>query len=449
MKDSSLFQEQTSAYAKKIGVMLWWTVPKCSITRADLLRSANRWNIPDKYVPNEISFVSSFNRAISSVKTTLDNKDSVLLREIKTRKIAIVKESVNSDRTNHQQLGIVECDPVKRNISLTSQCTSATDTDLLDRVGEKIGDAIQEAKKYGADDIRAVLTGFCKDAAISLRESGGIYFVSVAHEQTLNNLSSFVRELCPDAVIYCKPEYIVQQSDLAPLQAVGESELTKEIAALESAAVSLQSELANLTARDLSGKKSRQGKFINVMQDYVDAKRRVEVFSQTLDLKTGGLLGKLKSLHGDLQKQMDQLSIAVDHNISTAFEQMLDEIDQPQQPPRPSLPPPLPTPPPLLTPQVGIKVEKNAEKDGIEIFFQDKPDDAVRDRMKLNGFKFGNHKKCWYAKYTDERWQFATSLGVASVPTVPAIPVMPPQQSQVAKQAADALNRLSQLLEEI
>jgi uncharacterized protein with von Willebrand factor type A (vWA) domain len=52
----SLFQEQTSAYAKKIGVMLWWTVPKCSITRADLLRSAQRWNIPDKYVPNKISY---------------------------------------------------------------------------------------------------------------------------------------------------------------------------------------------------------------------------------------------------------------------------------------------------------------------------------------------------------------------------------------------------------
>ena len=336
----SLFQEQTSAYAKKIGVMLWWTVPKCSITRADLLRSAQRWNIPDKYVPNEISYISSFNRAISSVEKTLDNKDSVLLREIKTRKIAIIKETSCGNKLNHEQLGIVECDPSSKALKFTCQCVSEN-ADLVDKVGKEIVDAMEEAKKYGANDIRSVLTSFCRDAAISLRESGGIYFVSVAHEQTLTNLKNFVKELCTDAVIYCKPEYIVAASDLEPLQAVGQSELAKEVAALEDAAVILQAELAGLRSYELQGKKSRQGKFINVMKEYVDAKNRVETFTQTLDLKTGDLLSKLKSLHDDLQKQMNRLSVSVDRSISSAFEQMLDEIGEPANP----LPPPAPAPP--------------------------------------------------------------------------------------------------------
>lgn len=328
-----LFQEQTSAYAKKIGVMLWWTVPKCSITRADLLRSAQRWNIPDKYVPNEISFTSSFNRGLSSVKITLDNTEKVLLRPIKKNssiektRVAVVHEKTASRKNDYEQLGIIELNPQSETVRYICETVDMDLAAKFGRVQDKVADAIEQSKKYGADDIRAVLTSFCKDAAISLRESGGIYFVSVAHEQTLNNLSKFVQELCTDAVIYCKPEYIVQQSDLVPLQTVGQSELTKEIAALEDAAVSLQSELAGLTERDLRGKKSRQGKFVNVMQDYVDAKRRVETFTQTLDLKTGDLLSKLKSLHGDLQKQMDRLSISVDRSISTAFEQMLDEID--------------------------------------------------------------------------------------------------------------------------
>lgn len=343
----NLFQEQTSAYAKKIGVMLWWTVPKCSITRADLLRSAQRWNIPDKYVPNEISFTSSFNRGLSSVKITLDNTEKVLLRPIKKNssiektRVAVVHEKTASRKNDYEQLGIIELNPRSETVQYICETVDMDLAAKFGRVQDKVADAIDLSEKYGADDIRAVLTSFCKDAAISLRESGGIYFVSVAHEQTLNKLTKFVQELCTDAVIYCKSEYIVQQSDLIPLQTVGQSELTKEIAALEDAAVSLQSELAGLRSYELQGKKSRQGKFVNVMQDYVDAKNRVETFSQTLDLKSGELLGKLKAMHSDLQKQMDRLSISVDRSISSAFEQMLEEIGEPATSSHP-LPPPAP-----------------------------------------------------------------------------------------------------------
>lgn len=343
----NLFQEQTSAYAKKIGVMLWWTVPKCSITRADLLRSAQRWNIPDKYVPNKISYTSAFNRGISAVSRSLDNSDKVLLRSLKKTsstdktKVAVVHETVVGTKAHYAQLGVIELDTVNETISHSYHAMTSEEMDRFKKTLERVRESIEEAKKYGADDIRAVLTSFCKDAAISLRESGGIYFVSVAHEQTLNNLSKFVQELCTDAVIYCKSEYIVQQSDLIPLQTVGQSELTKEIAALEDAAVSLQSELAGLRSYELQGKKSRQGKFVNVMQDYVDAKNRVETFSQTLDLKSGELLGKLKAMHSDLQKQMDRLSISVDRSISSAFEQMLEEIGEPATSSHP-LPPPAP-----------------------------------------------------------------------------------------------------------
>jgi uncharacterized FlaG/YvyC family protein len=271
----------------------------------------------------------------------------VLLRSLKKTsstdktKVAVVHETVVGTKAHYAQLGVIELDTVNETISHSYHAMTSEEMDRFKKTLERVRESIEEAKKYGADDIRAVLTSFCKDAAISLRESGGIYFVSVAHEQTLNNLSKFVQELCTDAVIYCKSEYIVQQSDLIPLQTVGQSELTKEIAALEDAAVSLQSELAGLRSYELQGKKSRQGKFINVMKEYVDAKNRVETFTQTLDLKTGDLLSKLKSLHDDLQKQMNRLSVSVDRSISSAFEQMLDEIGEPANP----LPPPAPAPP--------------------------------------------------------------------------------------------------------
>ena len=347
----NLFQEQTSAYAKKIGVMLWWTVPKCSISRSELEVAASDYGIPNKYVPNKISFTSAFNRGISAVSRSLDNSDKVLLRSLKKTnstdktKVAVVHETVVGTKAQYEQLGVIELDTVNETISHSYHAMTSEDMDRFKKTLERVRESIEESKKYGADDIRAVLTSFCKDGAISLRESGGIYFVSVAHEQTLNKLTKFVKALCKDAVIYIKPEYIVSATDLAPLQMVGQSELAKEVAALEDAAISLQAELAGLRSHELRGKKSRQGKFVNVMQDYVDAKNRVETFSQTLDLKSGELLNKLKAMHSDLQKQMDRLSVSVDRSISSAFEQMFEEIGEPATPsPQVQISKPLPPP---------------------------------------------------------------------------------------------------------
>lgn len=103
-----------------------------------------------------------------------------------------------------------------------------------------------------------------------------------------------------------------------------------------------------------------------------------------------------------------------------------------------------------------MRVERNAEKDGIEIFFDDKPDETMRDRIKSNGFRFGKYKKCWYAKYTPTRWEFAASLtGVAaSTPVAPAeVPVIEttatPADNAIADKVENAIAYLQQLLEEI
>lgn len=114
-----------------------------------------------------------------------------------------------------------------------------------------------------------------------------------------------------------------------------------------------------------------------------------------------------------------------------------------------------------------MRVERNAEKDGIEIFFDDKPDETMRDRIKSNGFRFGKYKKCWYAKYTPMRWEFAVSLtGVtAPAPVTPAeefygdvrMPFLDGTRTQdmahadnaIADKVDSAIAYLQQLLEEI
>jgi len=58
----------------------------------------------------------------------------------------------------------------------------------------------------------------------------------------------------------------------------------------------------------------------------------------------------------------------------------------------------------------GMVVRRNEEKDGIEISFPAKPDDAIIEMLKMTGFRWSRFAKVWWAKYTDDLWQFANSI---------------------------------------
>lgn len=57
--------------------------------------------------------------------------------------------------------------------------------------------------------------------------------------------------------------------------------------------------------------------------------------------------------------------------------------------------------------QVSYKINK--EKNGIELYFSEKPSEAIREQLKQYGFKW-SRLGFWYAKKTDERLHFTLSL---------------------------------------
>jgi hypothetical protein len=61
----------------------------------------------------------------------------------------------------------------------------------------------------------------------------------------------------------------------------------------------------------------------------------------------------------------------------------------------------------VQTLQISYKI--NHEKNGIELYFSDKPNEAIREQLKRMGFKWSK-RGFWYAKKTDERLQFVLSL---------------------------------------
>lgn len=49
----------------------------------------------------------------------------------------------------------------------------------------------------------------------------------------------------------------------------------------------------------------------------------------------------------------------------------------------------------------NLTISKNEEKNGIELYFNSKPEQSIIDNLKLNGFRWHNVKKCWYNKISD------------------------------------------------
>lgn len=57
------------------------------------------------------------------------------------------------------------------------------------------------------------------------------------------------------------------------------------------------------------------------------------------------------------------------------------------------------------------KVLLNNELNGVELYFNGKPSQEVREEMKINGFRWNGKKVCWYAKQNNKTIALANKLG--------------------------------------
>lgn len=56
-------------------------------------------------------------------------------------------------------------------------------------------------------------------------------------------------------------------------------------------------------------------------------------------------------------------------------------------------------------------IKHNEAKDGIEIYFPSKPNAAILDNIKANGFRWGKFNKCWYARVSSRTLETAAKYG--------------------------------------
>ena len=58
-------------------------------------------------------------------------------------------------------------------------------------------------------------------------------------------------------------------------------------------------------------------------------------------------------------------------------------------------------------------INLNQELNGVELIFKSRPASAILEAIKNQGFRWNNKKSLWYAKQTEERLEFARTLGEA------------------------------------
>jgi trehalose-6-phosphate synthase len=67
---------------------------------------------------------------------------------------------------------------------------------------------------------------------------------------------------------------------------------------------------------------------------------------------------------------------------------------------------PKPTP---IKKKIGY-VQRDYEHYGIEIYFYHRPNEAVLDKLKDNGWHWHRQKKCWFRKYSTANQKFADKI---------------------------------------
>lgn len=64
-----------------------------------------------------------------------------------------------------------------------------------------------------------------------------------------------------------------------------------------------------------------------------------------------------------------------------------------------------------ITTEGMAKIVHNQSKDGIEIYFPSKPNVAILENIKANGFRWGKFNKCWYARVSNRSIETAAKYG--------------------------------------
>lgn len=333
---------------KLIGYELWWTVPQGSIHHKDYLRAASGTTIPSYYLKDKLGRSECFNRATSASLATEISKS--LGAEISFKKITvrdsyakgILFSKQEGLKLTVQQIGMVS---VTANPGYNATLTFRTDPrHYLESEHEAIMDCVMEKVSsshdpdiYNRDDVVGVLIAFCREYGFSLRESGGIYFIPSSSQILLHDVKDFVVKCIPDAKIYLKKEYVLEDSELDIYREVFRSEILKDFVEIQKSYNDLTVRIDDQLTQKIPVQKRTANSWIESLKDFKLAQDRIRLFSESLNTSEKNMTNSLVKMRRQLTAKLEKCRIKIDVSLKD-FESYVCEDDDEEEIPLPSLP---------------------------------------------------------------------------------------------------------------
>ena len=272
------------AGGKQLGSLLWWSLNGNRIGHERLLDLADQHGLNTKYLPKEIRPVQAFRRAWRHAAAKLPK--GMLLRSISETNylvvIGLVRERV--DERNH------DLDYTVLSKIGFHKGTHALSADKENGVTMQVKELYRHHLAHTTEDIRAMMTSFLGEAGVSLRDSGGVYFIPASHQQTLDALCAVVEEVGHNKT-YQLP-IVDTPEGKATLREVARRTLDSEIQ-------QLQEQLAKF---DLD--KVRESTLERKLEGFDELRARANLFARVLSFKADTLNKKIASIQSGLRRQL-------------------------------------------------------------------------------------------------------------------------------------------------
>jgi hypothetical protein len=210
-----------------IGLILWFTISGVHVKLDDITNKFDELELSTKYLPKRIQPIDAFRKATSEPKVEYampwvgpDIKARILIREVAKDGDQVVRhvmrEMVDSSnrRLSYEKVGEAIYYRPSRGSTGPGRIRTAVMPDLeqseRDNIASLLGDVTSryhEMMEYlDSQAVRAVLRNYLTDLnAISVKPSGGVYFVHKSRQATIEMLRQLVVWLGGTSVLHTLP----------------------------------------------------------------------------------------------------------------------------------------------------------------------------------------------------------------------------------------------------
>jgi len=272
------------AGGKPLGSLLWWQLNGNRIEHDQLEDLARRHGLNDKYLPSEIKPAQAFRRACRHATTKMPV--GMLLRPIGESADEIVVGLVN-ERPDAVARDI-DYDLVSRVVF--DKRSNAITCDVENGVVWELQQLYRHHMALTTEDVRHMLSAFLSEAGVSLRDSGGVYFVAAPYQATLDALCRVVEAVGKNTTFQLP--IVDTAATRSVLREVAKQSLDDEVQ-------QLQAELLRFEAD-----KVRQSTLERKLDGFEELRSRVTLFARVLSFKAEALNDKIGAIQSSLRRQL-------------------------------------------------------------------------------------------------------------------------------------------------